>query len=258
MKDIGPVLHQWPYRTHDLNVRLIEGQDGSPKLQMRLDLGILQMELDGRPDGKRPYNCDSYLSYYEKRIEIQGPMDLKPFRLTPRNCLHLQQESVQYYHRYLALMKLEDYPRVVRDTLMNLRLFDLVAEFCTDAEMVWSFEQYRPYVLMMNVRALASQYLRNKEYDQALKAIDEGMDRIREFHERHKERLVDRGIELDFLYQWAKEIRDIKPLSQRERLQRELDLAISREQYERAASLRDRLLKAEINGSCTDREEEEC
>ena len=35
--------------------RKIVGEDGKEKLQVRLDLGLLQMELNGRPDGERPH-----------------------------------------------------------------------------------------------------------------------------------------------------------------------------------------------------------
>jgi len=52
--DSGPILRKWPYSDIDMNVRLIQGEDGRQKLQLRLDLGLMQMELDGRPDGRRP------------------------------------------------------------------------------------------------------------------------------------------------------------------------------------------------------------
>ena len=55
MKDIGHILKGWEYEAGTINVRRITGNDGQPKLQMRLDLGLLQMEMDGRPDGERPH-----------------------------------------------------------------------------------------------------------------------------------------------------------------------------------------------------------
>ena len=53
-KDIVPLLKGWDYEPGTINVRKISGIDGAPKLQMRLDLGLLQMEMTGRPDGVRP------------------------------------------------------------------------------------------------------------------------------------------------------------------------------------------------------------
>ena len=40
-KDITPVLKGWDYEAGTINVRKINGTDGHPKLQMRLDLGYL-------------------------------------------------------------------------------------------------------------------------------------------------------------------------------------------------------------------------
>ena len=42
-KDITPVLKGWDYEPGTINVRKINGVDGSSKLQMRVDLGLLQM-----------------------------------------------------------------------------------------------------------------------------------------------------------------------------------------------------------------------
>ncbi len=53
-RDISPVLKGWDYEPGTINVRKISGLDGSPKLQMRVDLGVLQMEMSGRPDGAHP------------------------------------------------------------------------------------------------------------------------------------------------------------------------------------------------------------
>ena len=47
------MLRGWDYEPGTLNVRKVNGMDGEPKLQMRLDLGLLQMEMNGRPDGRR-------------------------------------------------------------------------------------------------------------------------------------------------------------------------------------------------------------
>ena len=50
-KDIAVILNGWDYNPDEVTVRRILGLDGRVKIQMRLDLGILQMEVDGRPDG---------------------------------------------------------------------------------------------------------------------------------------------------------------------------------------------------------------
>ena len=53
-KDITPILNGWDYEPDDLQVRIVAGDDGRDKIQMRTDLGLIQMEIAGRPDGLRP------------------------------------------------------------------------------------------------------------------------------------------------------------------------------------------------------------
>jgi hypothetical protein len=243
--DIGPILNKWKYVPTDINVRLIEGKDGKKKIQMRLDLGILQMELDGRPDGEKPHKCDSFLSYFQRKSKAAK----LEFSLTALDCMKLQQEAIQYYHRYLALMRLGDYTRVARDTKRNIQVFDFVYSHAPDEELKWSFEQYRPYVIMMNTRALASISLQNNNHKEALKIIQKGLDKMDRFYEKHGENLVDQRIEMEFLKEWAKEIEEQKPLSQTEKLKIELKNAVEKEDYEKAAALRDKLkfIESRIN-----------
>ncbi len=62
-KDLTVLLHGWDYNPNEVTVRRVLGIDGREKIQMRLDLGVLQMEVSGRPDGKRPYGHESLLEY---------------------------------------------------------------------------------------------------------------------------------------------------------------------------------------------------
>jgi hypothetical protein len=59
--DLNTILKDWPYESGTVKVRKITGLDGREKLQLRVDLGVLQMEITGRPDGRRPHNCESLL-----------------------------------------------------------------------------------------------------------------------------------------------------------------------------------------------------
>ena len=65
-KDITNLLNEWMYEPDEVMVRIVPGEDGRSKIQLRVDLGLLQMEMDGRPDGVRPEGCESWLDYYEQ------------------------------------------------------------------------------------------------------------------------------------------------------------------------------------------------
>ena len=49
--DISHLLSKWDYKPGEISVRRIKGRDGQEKIQLRVDLGILQMNTEGRPDG---------------------------------------------------------------------------------------------------------------------------------------------------------------------------------------------------------------
>src|SRR5437764_13166916 len=110
--DLNTILKDWPHENGNVKVRRIAGRDGREKLQLRVDLGVLQMEMTGRPDGRRPHNCESLLEYYQKRAARAGQKS-ETYELTPEQCAELQQEGIQYYHRYLSLFQINDFECVV-------------------------------------------------------------------------------------------------------------------------------------------------
>ena len=243
-KDITPVLKGWDYEPGTINVRKVAGADGSPKLQMRLDLGLLQMEMTGRPDGVRPHGCESLLDYFEKLLadhQKRHGSELG-FHLSSTQCQLLREEAAMYYHRYLSLFVLEEFGGVVRDTDRNLRVIELCGQFAEDEQDRLILEQYRPYITMMNARARASIQYKDEKYAEALKAVDQGLASIKEFFERFgQEEAYAHSNEVRVLKRFAKEIRRKLPVDPMQRLQRKLDKAVKNEEYEEAARLRDKM-----------------
>ena len=241
-KDISPVLEGWNYEPGQISVRKIVGRDGRHKLQFRMDLGLLQMEMDGRPDGKRPHGSESFYAYHRGRLEryqqVNGT-DLG-FELTPEECTKLRQEALMYYHRYLSLFVLEDYPRVVRDTGRNLDLLTLCRKYAAEPRDRRALEGYRPYLLMMNTRARGSQALKKKEHKKAFHLIEEGIDTIRRcFEEQGREEMLEKSNELTILTNMGEEIQKQIPVPPEIQLRRKLDKAVKEERYEDAARFRD-------------------
>jgi len=245
--DLNTILKDWPHENGNVKVRKIAGLDGREKLQLRVDLGVLQMEMTGRPDGQRPHNCESLLEYHQRRA-VRAAEKGEDYQLTPEECAELQQEGIQYYHRYLSLFQINDFTGVVRDTQRNLDLFTFVTEHTDRDELSWSLQQFRPYVLMMNTRAKASILLAQGKFGEAMSEIERGRDAIAEFfqHSNFPE-LVSKSSEIAFLDEWLEEVKAKRPLSKLEIMQREMETAIGKERYERAAELRDaiKLLKAQ-------------
>src|SRR5213594_2818730 len=244
--DLNTILKDWPHENRAIKVRKILGLDGRQKLQLRIDLGVLQMELTGRPDGMRPHGCESLLTYHQLRA-TRAKARNEDYALTPEQCAELQQEGIQYYHRYLSLFQINDFHGVVRDTQRNLELFDFVDAHTDRDELSWTLQQFRPYVLMMNTRAKASILLGQGKFAEAVAEIERGRDAIGDFfQDSNFPELVSKSSEIAFLNEWLEEVKAKRPLSKLEIMQREMETAITKELYERAAELRDaiKLLKA--------------
>ncbi|MFM7809967.1 MAG: hypothetical protein ACKPEA_18870, partial [Planctomycetota bacterium] len=64
MTDLSPILQEWPWRPGRLDVRRVTGADGRALLQVRVELGVLQMHADGRPDGVAFLGAASVLEHF--------------------------------------------------------------------------------------------------------------------------------------------------------------------------------------------------
>jgi len=272
--DLAKVIEDWPYEPGQINVRVIDGDDGTPKVQVRLDLGVLQMNIEGRPDGHRPHGFTSYLEFFEHRLDTDDPrfdLDIEdgdaigpdeetpiadaeptdvdaeeegfaPPTLSSDDCRLLRDEAAQYYHRYVALLVLEDYEGVVRDTTRNLRVLDLCARHADSPEDQETLEQVRPYITMMRARALASHALEDREPKAALLAIDDGLELLRKhFESRGTPEAFEQSSEVQMLRSMREALVPKLPVSQKAELRQRLREAIERENYELAAILRDEL-----------------
>src|SRR5579863_4062039 len=97
--DISHLLEQWDYQPGQVVVRKFTGKDGVEKIQLRVDLGILQMNAEGRPDGKRPLGHASIYDYYQsKQFRHLTANTADQFRLKLEDCAKLQFEARSEEH----------------------------------------------------------------------------------------------------------------------------------------------------------------
>ena len=243
--DISHLLNEWEHQAGHVVARRFTAKNGQEKIQLRLDLGLLQMNAEGRPDGKRPYGRESLYEHYQARLQkyvAAHDSSDEGFKLNAEDCVRLQVEALQYHHRYVCLLQLEDYVAVIRDASRNLAVFDFVSKHAECEEFIWSFQQFRPQLLMILTRARAAQAFDNNDYASAVREVEEGLEAIRTFfHEHARAEAAEMSGEVQSLEKWLEEIRARRPLSPKERLERALLEAINSEDYEGAAKVRDAL-----------------
>ena len=237
--DISKILAEWPFDPLTVSARIIPGEDGLKKIQMRVDLGLIQMEYEGRPDGQQPFNFESYLDYYRSLAASD-----KEFNLDPRMSFQLRQEGMQYYHRYLSLHQLKDYTGVIRDTRHNLDILNFIANYAGSLENMTS-QQHRPYVMMMNTSAKAMLKLEEDQKAEALNILKAGIRQIKNVYINVLEdSQPDLSPEIFQLRELQHRITDDgvpTELPAMEKLEIELQMALLSENYEKAATLRDQI-----------------
>lgn len=279
-RDISKLLKDWPFEPGKLNARLIEADDGTPRLQVRLDLGIIQMYLDGRPDGLATNGYPSLLEYHESRFdeamrieqglgdeedeeedgrdegvggdgdetggdeparEVKPRPEPPPVGLTVDDCQALWEEGLQFAHRYIALATLDDHDRVVRDTVRNLRLLDFLVEHGPEDER-GTLEQFRPYMILTKHRSLAALMAKDSEPRAAVLMLDAGIDVLTKHYEAAGDpKAAETSGEISSLRELRDAISPPAPPTKRDGINSAMSRAIAEERYEDAAKLRDEL-----------------
>lgn len=242
--DLQATLRDWPYEPDKISVRKILGTDDAVRIQMRVELGIIQMEAEGRPDGARPHGCTSLLEYYQRRLAKHQERNGTPlgFILSRNDCEALRNEASLYYRRYIALFVLEEFANVVGDTAHSLAIFDLCRDYAFEADDRNSLEEFRPYVLMMRARASAYQALEENEPSSALAHVNRGILDIKAHFERNERpEIANTCEEIKMLRALAAELNGKVPKGSVLLTRKALRDAVEQERFEDAARLRDQL-----------------
>jgi hypothetical protein len=240
-QDIDYILRKWPYQPGVISARLLQAKDGREVVQMRIDLGIIQMEATGRPDGQKPEGAATYLDYLLKEeLETEGA-----FQLTDEQIAEIDREFFQFYHRRICWLALREFERAVGDADHTLALMDFSAKHAADEDWILSHEQYRPFVLFHRTQAAALAKLENAGPEAAIEEINNGLEQIRNVYEdvEGEEQFEDDEMveQLRELQNWLREHYDINRT-----LAEQLADAVASEQYELAAQLRDEIARRGI------------
>ncbi|MGI9470409.1 MAG: UvrB/UvrC motif-containing protein [Rubripirellula sp.] len=238
---LDDLLSEWSFDPATLNVRLVKGKDGRDVIQMRVDMGVLQLETTGRPDGSQYHEQESVLDFLQDK-SLNEP----DHSLTDEECSDVDREFMQFYHRRICWLRLQYYHRAVMDADHTLRLMDLSEKMSPDEEWAGTHEQYRPFVLFHRTQADALGELEENTAEEAVQAINAGLETMRLFFAKHE---ADEHFEADELVVRLVELRESlrSEYAVGQTLKEKLAEAVAQEQYELAAQLRDELTRRETN-----------
>lgn len=256
-KDIEFIIADWPADPEGARVRKIVAADGLVFIQVRVDLGVLQMAMDGRPDGERPEDYETFFDFLRDRHRAQRRGRLA---FDPEEWQALVREILQYYRRRVSLIALarqselggdpDDaaacYRRAIRDADHNLAILDFLRDCCELSEDMDSQEPYRPFILMQRTSCQARAALLNQDPDTAIEHIKAGVAAIHACVESEPAEEPGPDEEIADVRPFVKELRRLerhirRKYHRRRTLREQLDDAIASEDFERAARLRDAL-----------------
>ncbi|MCA9106615.1 MAG: UvrB/UvrC motif-containing protein [Planctomycetales bacterium] len=240
--NIDFIIRSWAFDPTTVNARIVQGDDGRDVIQMRVDLGVLQMEATARPDGTRPHGFDTVLDYLKDKVGTEGV----DYRLSDDDCFDIDREFVQFYHRRICWLQLCRFRQAIADADHTLGLMDLCQAHGPDEEWSLSHEQYRPFVMFHRIQAEALVALDEGEgAEAAIECITVGLERLRElFVEYEIEDHFDDDEMIKRLVEVREDIRTRFGIGQT--LREQLADAVAHEQYERAARLRDEISRRDL------------
>lgn len=238
--NLDSLLSPWRFEPGKPLVRRALGGDGRDVLQMRVDMGVLQLEVEGRPDGTKPHGFDTFYDYLLATAFQEGPN----FALDDSRRLEIDREFYQLYHRRICWLALSEYGRAAADAEHSLRLMDFTSANASDRQWAMMHEQYRPFVMFHQIQAEALLKLEKDEADAAATRVSEGLDQLEKLFESHG---ASEHFEKDiFVVKLREMLESIKTQYKiGPSLAEQLACAIAAEQYELAAQLRDQLAHGE-------------
>ena len=234
------LLEHWPYEFGEVSARMVTGSDGRSVLQLRVDMGVLQMEVTGRPDGAQPGGFNTYYDYLLSLAFAEG----EAFELDAQRCLEIDREFLQFFHRRICWLALREFDRAAADADHTLALMDFSSAHAPSQHWAEMHEQYRSFVMFHRIQAAALAELEQDRARSAIRLIDEGLNELQElFAEQQLE--DDEDFDDDEILLKLREMKDAIAEHYRVRpsLNEQLAKAIASEKYELAARLRDKIAR---------------
>lgn len=243
--DLDELTAGWDCPCGELRARLVVGRDGAELLQLRVDLGVMQMFLEGRPDGTRYHGLPGVREYIAHELRVG------PDRVTAEDWQELERELTQTNYRRVALATLaeealqadasEEAARLLRGALRDaesaLAGLELLAGHGADSEQL----ALRPTLVFDRARLRAQLRVIEGDFEAAIEEAERGADDLElllaELGSDEEQRSQDPGV--SYLRELGQQLRQQYGLSQT--LREQLEAAIEQEDFEAAARLRDEL-----------------
>lgn len=201
-----------------------------------------EYEMQGRPDGERPYGKDSLLSYY---LDQDGEQLL----LSDEDLSALRDESWLYYVRRNFFFLLEEWASARDDAEHNLGIWDIIARSQAIETAKWASLKWWPWIARDRAVGQALSDLEQGHPDHAAAELYRTTRAIQQFGERYQEQYAqEEGDTREICLHMAQHLGALVELLRRDRnlptsLDEQLDDAESRNDAEELERLRTEMIR---------------
>ncbi len=255
--DLDYIIVDWPHREDEVSARLVRGSDNVEFLQLRIEMGVMQMRVDGRPDGERYHGLPTAQAHIRHELKLAGG------GVAAHDWQELIREIGQFNYRRIAFGGAADGFLAANDAAEAVRMLSGAIsdiDFClASTEMLSDHrgeavllddESLEPTLLFNRGRHAVQRLVAMNRNEAAIDAADDAIAALNDF-------LAARGVEADER-ESDPGITHLRVISQRLRsdlgitktLRERMDEAIAAEDFAEAARLRDemRIRDGEVEG----------
>lgn len=243
--DLDDVLQNWDCPPGEMRARVVMGRDGQELVQLRIDLGLMQMFARGRPDGERYHGLPSAREYIVHEQRIGGR------RVLPEDWKELERELVQTNYRRMALasvaedaMRHNDVPtarHLLEQALEDIETCIASLAILRRARVPTEHRLMRPSLYFDRARLKAQLAIMDGRFEDAIELAEAGASVLGALLDRmgctELQREQDPGMR--YLVRMSRQLRQEYGIAQT--LREQLEAAVESEDYETAAQLRDEL-----------------
>lgn len=250
--DLDELTSGWECRPGELRARVIVGREGRELVQLRVDLGVMQMFPEGRPDGQRCHGLPSARDYIEHELRVGGG------QIEAADWQELERELLQTNYRRLAFSALAEDALQASDQAAAGRyirgaLSDV--ETCLEGLRLASEcgagdggdQTLRPTLVFDRARLLVQLHVVEGQFEEAIEQAEAGAvgldGLLRELGYDQQQREEDPGVQYlrDLGHQLRREYGVTQTLSER------LTDALERDDFETAAEIRDEMRRRRLS-----------
>jgi hypothetical protein len=246
--DLDDLTSGWDCPPGELRARALAGRDGQELLQLRVDLGVMQMFITDRPDGERYHGLSTARDYVEHELKLGGR------QLTPEDWQELERELLQTNYRRMALAAvaenalqandedgarrhIESALRDVDECLADLRLLD------AQGAAKDGYASLAPALVFDRARLTVQAKIILGQFEDAIEQAEAGAAELEqllgELGYDEEQRAADTG--LRYLRETGLQLRREYGIAQT--LHEQLAKAVENEDFETAAEIRDELAR---------------